>query len=124
LKQYLISLDKVQDFDVQLVLPGHRDTFKNFRERIQQLKYHHQVRAREVLSILREGSKNAVQVASEMSWDITYKSWDLFPTMQKWFATGEAIAHLRYLEEKEMVGREMDESNLLRWYASSLDEEP
>ncbi|MCL0064204.1 MBL fold metallo-hydrolase, partial [Dehalococcoidia bacterium] len=108
LNQYLISLDKVQDFDVELVLPGHRGTFKNFRERIQQLKYHHQVRADEVLSILQEGSKNAVQVASEMSWDMTYKSWGLFPSMQKWFATGEAIAHLRYLEEKGKVAREVE----------------
>jgi glyoxylase-like metal-dependent hydrolase (beta-lactamase superfamily II) len=108
LNQYLTSLDKVQDFDVQLVLPGHRGVFKNFWERIQQLKHHHQVRADEVLSILKEGSKNAIQVASEMTWDMTYKSWDLFPSMQKWFATGEAIAHLRYLEEKGKVGREVE----------------
>lgn len=108
LNQYLLSLDKVQGFDVELVLPGHRGTFKNFRERIQQLKYHHQVRADEVLSILQEDSKTAIQVAAEMTWEMTYKSWDLFPTMQKWFATGEAIAHLRYLEGKGRVGREVD----------------
>jgi len=82
LNQYLLSLDKVQDFDVELVLPGHRGYFKNFRERIQQLK-HHQVRADEVLSILQEGGKKAIQVASEMTWDMTYKCWDLFPSMQK-----------------------------------------
>ena len=35
-----------------------------------------------------------------MHWDMTYSSWDEFPIPQKWFATGEAIAHLRYLEEQ------------------------
>ena len=35
-----------------------------------------------------------------MSWDIVSDSWDLFPVSQKWFATGEAIAHLKYLKEK------------------------
>ncbi|MBT9133076.1 MAG: Hydroxyacylglutathione hydrolase GloC [Firmicutes bacterium] len=108
LNQYLISLDKVHHLDVELVLPGHRGYFKNFRERIQQLKSHHQARADEVLSILQEGNKNAFQVASEMSWDMTYKTWVLFPSMQKWFATGEAIAHLRYLEEKGKVRREVE----------------
>ena len=54
-------------------------------------------------SILGKGSKNAYQVASQMSWDINYDSWDLFPVFQKWFATGEAIAHLKYLEERGLV---------------------
>jgi hypothetical protein len=42
-----------------------------------------------------------------MTWDIVAKSWDDFPVMQKWFATGEAIAHLRYLENKNYIQREM-----------------
>jgi len=28
--------------------------------------------------------------------------------MQKWFATGEAIAHLKYLEEEGKVRREIE----------------
>ncbi|MCL0092583.1 hypothetical protein M1N92_02830 [Dehalococcoidia bacterium] len=48
-----------------------------------------------------------------MSWDMTYKSWDLFPSMQKWFATGEAIAHLRYLEEKGKVAREVEGKEII-----------
>jgi hypothetical protein len=73
-----------------------------------ELKEHHRKRIDEILSILRDGSKNAFQVASEMSWDIAdvYDSFDLFPATQKWFATGEAIAHLKYIEEKGSVKRE------------------
>jgi hypothetical protein len=33
-----------------------------------------------------------------MTWDFVSKSWDQFPAAQKWFATGEAISHIRYLE--------------------------
>ena len=105
LKSYLASMDKVYKFEVDLVLPGHRRLFKNYIERIDELKQHHQRRADEVLSILSKGSKTAFQVASEMTWDIKYKSWGHFPVAQKWFATGEAIAHLRYLEEKGMIAR-------------------
>jgi hypothetical protein len=41
-----------------------------------------------------------------MTWDLTYRQWEDFPVPQKWFATGEAIAHLRYLEDEGQVRRE------------------
>ncbi len=43
-----------------------------------------------------------------MSWDILFDSWDLFPVTQKWFAVGEAISHLKYLEEKKRIKRQME----------------
>jgi len=113
LKKYLASLDKVYDFDIELVLPGHRNIFKNCKERIDELKNHHQKRSDEILSILGMGSKNAFQVASEMSWDIEYDAFDLFPVTQKWFATGEAIAHLKYLEENGVIRRELRDHKIL-----------
>ena len=112
LKDYLASLDKVYELRVDLVLPGHRRLFRNYKERIQELKQHHQERADEILLILNKGSKNAFQVASGMTWDIKCESWDQFPVAQKWFATGETIAHLRYLEEKGMVFRETEEKTI------------
>ncbi|MBU2648250.1 MBL fold metallo-hydrolase [bacterium] len=105
LKHYLISLDKVSSLPVDIVLPGHRSLFSNFRERIQELKRHHMSRLEEILSILGRGDRNAYGVASEMSWDIKCDSWEQFPVPQKWFATGEAIAHLRYLEENRQILR-------------------
>jgi hypothetical protein len=41
-----------------------------------------------------------------MKWDIQCDSWEQFPVAQKWFATGEAIAHARYLEAQNEVARE------------------
>ena len=107
LKEYLASLDKVHKLDIVLVLPGHRSLFKNCGKRIQELKHHHRNRLEEIISILGKGSMNAFQVASKMSWDIISDSWDLFPVSQKWFATGEAIAHLKYLKEKGIIRSEM-----------------
>jgi glyoxylase-like metal-dependent hydrolase (beta-lactamase superfamily II) len=108
LRSYLASLDRVQHLDVDLVLPGHRRLFRDLRKRIAELKEHHRKRAEEVLEILTKGPKTAFQVASEMTWDISYDSWERFPLTQKWFATGEAIAHLRYLEEKGSLTRKSD----------------
>jgi len=108
LMNYLVSLNKIYKLDVDLVLPGHRRLFRNHRERIAELKKHHRTRAKEVLQILGKGPMNAFQVASEMTWDMSYESWEQFPVSQKWFATGEAIAHLRYLEKKDMLLRKTE----------------
>jgi glyoxylase-like metal-dependent hydrolase (beta-lactamase superfamily II) len=113
LKEYLMSLDKVYDLDVELVLPGHRSIFRNQKERIQELKQHHQIRLKEVISILGKGKQNAFQIASQMTWDISYKSWDLFPPAQKWFAFGEALAHLKYLEEEGKVEWGMEKQGIM-----------
>jgi glyoxylase-like metal-dependent hydrolase (beta-lactamase superfamily II) len=107
LKEYLINLDKVFPLDVALVLPGHRSIQTNHRKRIQELKDHHRARANEVLAILSDGEKSAYQVAPLMSWDVSYESWERFPIMQKWFAVGEALAHLKFLEgEGAILSRE------------------
>ncbi|KJS15518.1 MAG: beta-lactamase [Peptococcaceae bacterium BRH_c4b] len=106
LQDYLESLDKIYNLDIELVLPGHRRVFTNSKERINQLKHHHQERVDEIFFILKNGEANAYTIASQMSWDIDCSSWEQFPIPQKWFATGEAIAHLRYLEEDGKIKRE------------------
>jgi glyoxylase-like metal-dependent hydrolase (beta-lactamase superfamily II) len=113
LKEYLESLDKVYQLDIELVLPGHREIFRNPKERIQELKDHHQKRLDEIIAILRNGRENAFQVASQMTWDVIYDSWDLFPVPQKWFATGEAISHLKYLEENGVIRKEMRRQKII-----------
>lgn len=43
-----------------------------------------------------------------MTWDIRADSWADFPLNQKWFATGEALAHLEYLVEEGAVVRALE----------------
>jgi len=96
LSQYLESLDKVRDYDVDFVLPGHRAIYHNHQERIDQLKKHHQNRTDEVLEILSDGGKTAYEVASRMKWNVKYGGWPNFPPEQRWMAVGESVAHLKY----------------------------
>ena len=106
LQEYFISLDRIYEMDISLVLPGHRSIIHNCRQRIDQLKEHHCKRLEEVLQIFgRIGEGSAFEVASRMTWDIIAASWDDFPLMQKWFATGEALAHIHYLEQQNKLKR-------------------
>ena len=105
LKDYLASLDKVHKLKIDLVLPGHRRLIDNPAARIEELKRHHAQRLDEVLTILKRGPMSAFQMASQMTWDIVCEDWDQFPVAQKWFASGEAISHLRYLEEDGRIVR-------------------
>lgn len=113
LKEYIASLDRVYDMDVDLVLPGHRSVFTDFKGRITELKRHHEKRASDVAVILEDGPQNVAQVAAKMKWEIKCESWESFPVAQKWFATGEAMAHLRYLEEEGTVAVKRSNGSLL-----------
>jgi glyoxylase-like metal-dependent hydrolase (beta-lactamase superfamily II) len=111
LGQYLASLEKTYSLDVKRVLPGHRSAMNDHRERIMELRTHHKKRLDEALHALENGGKMAWEVAPHLSWDIAVRSWEQFPTVQKWFALGETIAHLKHLEangsivSKEYNGR-------------------
>jgi glyoxylase-like metal-dependent hydrolase (beta-lactamase superfamily II) len=104
LKEYLASLEKVDRMDVQRVLPGHRSPFGDHRRRIRELKAHHQHRLNEVRSLIAERARTAYDLASAMTWDLA-GSWGRWAFTQRWFATGEALSHLRYLEEEGAVVR-------------------
>jgi len=108
LEKYLRSLDKIDAYDIRQVLPGHRNPFTDHRRRIAELKKHHEIRTEEVVSILKRGKQTAYQVASQMSWDIDCDRWEDFPLPQRWFAGGEALAHLQYLQGKGRVKKEVE----------------
>jgi glyoxylase-like metal-dependent hydrolase (beta-lactamase superfamily II) len=110
LGDYISSLDKIYHLKVDRVLPGHRRLFENYTERIDELKHHHEHRLEEILRLLEKKSPiTAFETASQMTWDIEADSWDTFPVAQKWFATGEAISHLRYLERRGKIRRQSED---------------
>lgn len=106
LGQYLASLDKIAAYEIDLVLPAHRNQIPDPLRRIEELKEHHHARLAEVLHILDRGPQTAYQVASRMTWDISFSRWEDFPVPQQWFATGEALAHLLHLERTGKVARD------------------
>ncbi|MCF8030755.1 MAG: MBL fold metallo-hydrolase [Desulfohalobiaceae bacterium] len=108
LHDYLESLSRLHEFDISLVLPGHRRLFSEHRERIEQLQEHHHKRLEEVLTIVRDHPGHAFHIASHMTWDLDTKEWESFPLAQKWFATGEALAHLNFLQSRGEIRKEFD----------------
>ncbi|MGQ9543236.1 MAG: MBL fold metallo-hydrolase [Candidatus Bathyarchaeia archaeon] len=113
LEKYLESLDKISRFDVELVLPGHRESFRTFKDRVLELKNHHQARIEDILSILDDQGKDTFKIASEMMWDMSYESWDQFPSTQKLFATAEALSHLKYLDDKGLIKKRIQGQRIL-----------
>jgi glyoxylase-like metal-dependent hydrolase (beta-lactamase superfamily II) len=104
LRDYLASLEKVDRLDVDLVLPGHRSPLGDLRRRIRELQDHHADRLRDVLSLLAGGARTPYELASQMQWDLA-GSWARWAFTQRWFALGEALANLRYLEAEGAVER-------------------
>ena len=97
LGRYLENLKRIRAYPVKLALPAHRHS-GDLVERIDQLLVHHRNRVAETLSIVEKyPGMTAYDITGRMTWDIRAKSWDDFPLNQKWFAVGEALAHLELL---------------------------
>ena len=103
LRSYLASLDKVAHLEVKNVLPGHRKSWHNHQGRIEELKKHHRHRLDEALAALKEREMTAYEVAPHITWKIEFAHWDDFPIVQKYFAFGETLAHLYYLENDGLI---------------------
>lgn len=112
---YLQSLQRVSGIPVKLTLPGHRQAITDTAKRVEELCTHHHARILEIKEILKNGSMSAYKVAAHMHWAIRTKkqqesgantehaAWQDFPPAQKWFATGEALAHLLHMQATEKV---------------------
>lgn len=118
LTDYIISLDKVRSLNVATALPGHRNCGRiTANERIDQLFVHHEKRLAELEQMIREEpGLNGYELAGKMRWKIRATNWADFPPAQKWFAYGEALAHLDYLVNHGRVRREVKDG-LSAYYA-------
>jgi len=106
LGDYLNSLQKIRNLPVELLLPAHRAETGNLQERVDALTAHHMRRIGDALqAVRREPGLTAYQVAGRMAWSIRSRNWAEFPLTQKFFAVGEALSHLDYLERRGRVTR-------------------
>lgn len=119
LGDYLNSLDKIMNYDVEIALPGHRQLGEiTMRERAEALKAHHAARLAETEKIIRDGEAMcAYDIAGKMTWRIRAKNWDEFPPGQKWFAVGEALTHLDYLVKNKRVKRSVNDKGIIVYTA-------
>jgi len=68
LREYIESLRKVRELNVELVLPAHRDTYFEHRKRIEELTEHHKERLNKIVDILRKKSLTAYEIARGVKW--------------------------------------------------------
>lgn len=98
LGDYLRSLGKVKDLDVDTVYPAHEWEFTNLADRIEQLKAHHMNRLREMKDTLQSGPRTIYGIGSRVHWES--RPWPEMSFWTKRMAATETYAHLVYLRNK------------------------
>ncbi len=112
LGSYLESLRTVRDLPVTLLLPAHRRETGVLRDRADELTAHHLRRIEDAWQTVREKpGLTGYDIAGQMRWRIRSRNWADFPLEQKFFAVGEALAHLDYLEVRGRVFRRKERGN-------------
>ena len=121
LGDYLASLDRVNALPVERVLAAHRMEMGDLDGRVNELKGHHRLRLDSALEIVkREPGLTAYDIAGRMAWSIRCRNWREFPVTQKFFAVGEALAHLDWLEKQGLLRRE-PQSGQIRWFSTDRE---
>jgi len=116
LGQYIDSLNTIKNMPVELTFSAHRSPTGNCKERIDELLNHHETRLAEAYNIVKQyPGLSPYDIAAKMTWSIRAKDWKAFPVVQKWFATGEASAHLDYLEDKGEIKSSNIDGQIKYW---------
>lgn len=97
LKNYLASLDKIEQLDATFALPGHRATVENIPARIAEIREHHRIRARKCFDAARDG-RTAYEICMTVFAGI--QSID-----DVRLAMVETLAHLEYLVDEARLER-------------------
>lgn len=114
---YFEHLEKVRALPIEHLFSAHRFLVEDVPARIDTLYAHHAERLKETVDCLRTHGPSTVRtVTRNLSWDIRSKSWEDFPKSQKWFASGEAMAHLEHLVAKGEVVRDLRHDGVLLYH--------
>jgi glyoxylase-like metal-dependent hydrolase (beta-lactamase superfamily II) len=95
---FLNNLLRVREMAPRRLFTAHRELPEDPIGRIDEILGHHAQRLEEVLLILDQNGEwmTPYEVAREMTWSM-HTGFQAFPRSQKWFAVGEALAHLQHL---------------------------
>ena len=95
LSNYLASLAKVGELDVEEVLPAHEYRFSGLKDRASILTEHHMRRLEEIFQAVNENPGfNCYEIAETVTWS---RGWDQVQGYMRQAALGETKAHLMYL---------------------------
>jgi glyoxylase-like metal-dependent hydrolase (beta-lactamase superfamily II) len=101
LGDYLDSLARTRDLDVDEVLPAHEWRFRGLPGRVDAITAHHERRLAELLDAIRRGPGSTPwQLAGELTWS---RPWDQYSGQMRIFAVTETAAHAHLLERRGLV---------------------
>ncbi|MFX1457222.1 MAG: MBL fold metallo-hydrolase [Promethearchaeota archaeon] len=108
LDHYLKSLDKIDNLNPRIILPGHEEIIYDPHERITAIKNHHQNRLYDISRIILNNPSTPLEIAFSHFGD------DL-DQMNKVLAISETLVHLDYLELQNKVFKKLEDNILLYW---------
>lgn len=100
LSEFIASLDRVAALGIDAALPAHVAPFEGLRERVEELRAHHEERCEEILALLEGGPRTPWTVTAGLSWKY---GWEGLPALMRRVALAETLAHLRHLERRGQV---------------------
>ena len=102
MKQYIESLEKLKDYDIEKIAPGHGEVLENPHQVADWIINHRLEREKKVFEALKDASKGTPDSLVEKVYDDVDSS--LFP-----IAKASLLAHLIKLEEDQVIKREGEE---------------
>ena len=95
LGDYIASLERLEELDVEQVLPAHEFSFTDLKARLRGIELHHKERLGEMIDAIGRSQRTAYEIAAKVKW--ATGSFDTFSSWMQRAALGETIAHLDYL---------------------------
>jgi glyoxylase-like metal-dependent hydrolase (beta-lactamase superfamily II) len=101
LAEYLASLAKVRDLDVDEVFPAHEWRFRGLAERVDGIAAHHERRLAELLAAIAANPGATPWVlAGQLTWS---RSWDQYSGRMRISAVTETVAHVQELVRRGLA---------------------
>ena len=112
LDDYLQSLSRIEKLDIQLVLPAHGDPFQDHRDRVRNIRQHHDQRKATLVDFARDGAKTGWQLAGELFHGIRDRN-----VFQQRLALQETLAHCQSLAMEGRFRKQVSR-DLVTWKAA------
>ncbi len=106
LGDYLASLERIAEFDIDRVMPSHGEPFSGHREWIRDTTAHHAERCDQIVTAIAAGAQTADAMVARI-WRRT-----LAP-IHYHFAVFEVLAHLEYMKRRGRVQASVQDGTLL-----------
>jgi glyoxylase-like metal-dependent hydrolase (beta-lactamase superfamily II) len=108
LGQFLESLERIEDLEPALVLPGHGRPFNDGAARARAVLRHHDRRLGSILQVVRNEPHTADEITDEIFGSTLLN-------FERRLALGEALAHLAYLRARGEIERFEDDDGTYRY---------